>query len=251
MLDAVVLAGSSNSGPLRECSDEASEALIRVGDRPMIRYVVDALLEAKSVNKIVIAGPAKIKDIFPEESVEVVETEGTALENLLRAFKAVDTTRRVLVAACDIPLLTPRAVDDFVRRSREQNIDFFYPIVPMEQIQRRFPGITRTCVKLQEGTFTGGNLFIINPAAVVKCAPLAENFIYYRKSPFHLCRLLGFKFVLKFLVNRLSIPELEKKVSELMGIKGKAVITTFPEIGIDVDKPSDYSIVSAYLDKSA
>ncbi len=251
MLDAVVLAGSPNSGPLRECSKEVNEALITVGDRPMIRYVVEALLQSECIRKVVIAGPSIIKEMFPDEAVEVVEANGTVLENLIRAFSAVNRTRRVLVAACDIPLLTPGAVDDFVRQCREDDIDFFYPIVPMVEIKERFPAITRTSVKLQEGTFTGGNLFIINPEAVARCAPLAENFIYHRKSPIHLCRLLGLKFVLKFLVNRLSIPELEKKVSELLGIKGRAVVTAYPEIGIDVDKPSDYSIVSAYLDRPA
>jgi len=59
------------------------------------------------------------------------------------------------------------------------------------------------------------------------------------------------EFVLKFFLSRLTIPELEKKVSEVLGIKVKAIVTQYPEIGIDVDKPSDYSIVSAYLDQSA
>ncbi len=251
MLDAIVVAGSPNTGPLRECSNENYEAMIRIGQKPMIRYVVDALIASNMVDKVVIAGPAELKGEFPEESVLVAEARGPVIENAIKAMKLVDTSKPIMIATCDIPLLTARAVEDFVKMSRDRDVDFFYPIVSMDEAARRYPGVTRTAVRLKEGTFTGGNLFIVNPAVIPRSAGKAQEFVDYRKSPFHLCRLLGIKFVFKLLFNSLSIPELEAKVSEVFGIKAKAVITLFPEIGIDVDKPSDYSIVSAYLDKPA
>lgn len=251
MLDVVVLAGSANSGPLRECSSESSEAMIRIGLKPMVRYVVEALLESKNINKIVVVGSVGLRNIFPEESVEIVEAEGTAIENLIRGLDFVNTSRPVLISTCDIPLLTVRAVDDFLMLSQDKEIDLFYPIVEMAQINRFFPEIRRTSVNLREGIFTGGNLFLVNPSVIKRCAKKAEEFVYYRKSPFQLCRILGLNFVFKFLINRLSIPEVEEKVSDLLEIRARAVISSFPEIGIDVDKPSDYTIVSAYFDKPA
>ncbi|MFA5880924.1 MAG: nucleotidyltransferase family protein [Eubacteriales bacterium] len=251
MLDAIVIAGSPNSGLLRECSDEAYEALIGIGSKPMIRYVVDALIESQNVNKIAISGPAELKEVFPEDFIEVVEIEGTIIGNAVKALARVDTTHPVLITTCDIPLLTASAVNDFLRLCSDQDIDFFYPIVSMEEVQLHFPGIKRTSAKLQEGTFTGGNLFIVNPAAVPRSAAKAQEFVNFRKSPLKLSRLLGLEFVFKLLFSRLTIPELEKKVSEILGIKVKAVITLYPEIGIDVDKPSDYLIASSYLDKPA
>lgn len=247
MLDVVVLAGSVNSGPLRECSEEANEAMIKIGSKPMIRYVVDALIKAQYIRKIVIVGPNELKKLFSEEFVEVIEATGTAVENLIRGLGFVDTSGKVMIATCDIPLLTAKAVDDFIQTRCEPEVDLYYPIVPMELIHSRFPSIKRTCVKLCEGNFTGGNLFIINPSVVADCEGKVQQFIDYRKSPIHLSRILGVKFVIKFLLNRLSIPELEKKVSQVLGIRGKAVVTMYPEIGVDVDKASDYSIVSAYL----
>ncbi len=251
MLDAIIIAGSLNTGLLRKCSNEACEAMIRIRAKPMIRYVVDALIESQNIKKIVVAGPIELKEVFPEDFIEVVEAKGTIIENTIKALDLVDNTKPVLVAACDIPLLSAKAINDFVKLSEDKGTDFFYPIVSMEEIYRRFTGVKRTFVKLKEGTFTGGNLFIINPAAVRRSADKAQEFINYRKSPLQLCRLLGFKFVIKLLFSNLSIPELEKKVSEVLGIKAKAVITLFPEIGIDVDKPSDYLIVSAHLGKPA
>ncbi|MHB9093165.1 MAG: nucleotidyltransferase family protein [Eubacteriales bacterium] len=251
MFDAIVIAGSPNSGPLSECSNEAYEAMIRIGEKPMIRYVVDALFESKLVNNIAISGPKELKDEFPEETVKVAGLEGTVIGNARKALDLVDTTKPVIIATCDIPLLTAKAVRDFVQLSQEEDVDFFYPIVSMDEVRRQFPEIKRTSVKLEEGTFTGGNLFIVNPEAVPRSAAKAQEFVNFRKSPVKLCQLLGLRFVLKLLFSHLTIPELEKKVSEVLDIKVKAVVTMFPEIGIDVDKPSDYSIVSDYLGKPA
>lgn len=251
MLDAVILAGSLNSGPLRECSGEVNEAMIKIGSKPMIRYVVDALIKSKNINRVVIVGPSEIKGFFPEKSVEVVYHEGSAVKNLVKGLEFVDKSKKTLIAACDIPLLTTQAVDDLISKSKDQEIDFYYPIVPMEIIHRTFPDIKRTSVSLKEGMFTGGNLFIINPWAVERCIDKLEEFISFRKSPIQLCKLLGMTLVIKFLFNRLSISEIEQKASEILRINGRAIITNYSEIGVDVDKPSDYLIVSNYLEKPA
>ena len=58
-----------------------------------------------------------------------------------------------------------------------------------------------------------------------------------------LCRLLGLKFVIKFLLRSLTLKEAEEKVSRLLGgIKGIVVISQHPEVGVDVDKPGDYEL---------
>lgn len=251
MLDAIILAGSLNSGPLRECSDERNEAMIKIAHKPMVRYVAEALFKSKYINKIVIVGSEEIKSVFPEKNVMVIAPDESAVQNLAKSLRYVDSSHNVLVATCDIPLLTPKAVDEFITMTLVDGVDLFYPVVPMHEIRKVFPDIKRTSVKLTEGIFTGGNLFVINPKTVSGCARKVEQFVSFRKSPFKLCRLLGMKFVVKFLLNKLSIAEIEAKVSDLLGIKGRAVITCYPEIGVDIDKPSDYSIVSAFLHKPA
>lgn len=249
LLDAVILAGSPNTGTLRECSDETYEAAIRLGHKPMIRYVVDALLQSGEIDRIAVTGPPQLKDEFPEEQVVMAQVEGTVIGNTISALSLVDNTKHVLIATCDIPLLTPCAVKDLIEACRRETADFYYPIVPMPEVDRCFPGIKRTAVKLREGTFTGGNLFIVNPGMLIKNAAKAQEFVNYRKSPLKLSKLLGFSFVFKLLLNRLSIPELEKKISDMMGLTAKAVITMFPEIGVDLDKPSDYQVISKFLDR--
>lgn len=251
MYDAVILAGSPNTGPLAECCEENYEALIKIGDKPMVRYVVDALLNSKLVNKIAISGPKELAEYFPEDSVIVVEPEGTVIGNALKAFEVIDAAKPVIISTCDIPLLTGEAVVDFIKLCQATNADFYYPIVSMEEASQKYPGVKRTSAKIKEGKFTGGNIFVLNRGLTSRVTAKAQEFVNLRKSPLQLAKLLGFKFVFKLLFGKLTIPELEAKVSEVLGLKVKAVITLFPEIGIDVDKPSDYSLVSKFLEKLA
>lgn len=251
MYDAIVLAGSPNTGPLAECSEEKYEALIKIGNKPMVRYVVDALLDSKLINKISISGPKELAVFFPEKSVVVVEPEGTVIGNALKALELVDAAKPIIISTCDIPLLTAEAVIDFIKLCEGIDADFFYPIVSMEDAIQKFPDVKRTSAKIKEGKFTGGNIFVLNKGLNSTITAKAQEFVNLRKSPLQLSRLLGFKFVFKLLFGSLTIPELEAKVSEVLGLKVKAVITLFPEIGIDVDKPSDYTIVSIFLRKPA
>jgi len=49
--------------------------------------------------------------------------------------------------------------------------------------------------------------------------------------------------LLKFLTRSLTIAEAEQKASMLLGrIKGVVVVSKYPEVGVDVDKPDDLAL---------
>lgn len=252
MYNAVVLAGSPNTGPLKECSRARNEALIKIGSRYMVEYVVETLVQSQLIGKIVVVGPQKeLSKVLKHPRIIVAEGGATAVESLQLGLRYIENNDPVLIATSDIPLLTVEAVEDFINLCRAKQADVYYPIVPREAIQEIYPDVERTYVSLQEGVFTGGNLFLVNPSVVDKCAELAQVIVNLRKSPFRLCQLLGLKFVIKFLLKQLALPEVEEKVSELLGITGVAVISRYPEVGVDVDKPSDLAVVSACLGRTA
>ena len=45
--------------------------------------------------------------------------------------------------------------------------------------------------------------------------------------------------------------EVEVRVEELIKLKGAGVVSLYPEIGIDVDKPSDLQFARAVLEQRA
>jgi molybdopterin-guanine dinucleotide biosynthesis protein A len=247
--DAVVLAGSPNQGQLRECSPVDNEALIPIGNRIMLDYVVAALLKANSVNRVAVVGPkAQLKNIYTDNSrIILAEAGDSVINSLLKGIEALKPNNHILVVTGDIPLLSGDAVDSFVAKCTDQNVDMYYPVVTKEINEERYPQVKRTYIRLKEGIFTGGNIFLVNPFKVERCAEKGNELISIRKSPLALSKQIGLLFILRFLLRQLSLKEVELQFSKLLGIRGKAVIIDFPEIGIDVDKPSDLELVRKVL----
>lgn len=246
-VDAIVLAGASNQGLLKSESEVEYEALIDVAGRPIVDYVIQALLGSKHIEKIVLVGPQPLETMYSNSQIFVVRSGGSLAENIKLGLTRVTGQRQVLLVTADIPLLTSEAVDDFLRRCQEKKAAIYYPIVSREANERAYPGVKRTYVKLVEGVYTGGNLALIEPVVVNRCYKLLERAIAMRKKPLQLIRMLGFKFILKFAFNRLTISEIEKQAQKILGFVGVAVPCPYPEIGIDVDKPSDLELVRQAL----
>lgn len=248
MADALVLAGRPNTGALAAVSPEPWEALIDIAGRPMVVRVVDALRQADRVARIAVVGPSgPLGEVLPP-GVLVVEAGGTLEENLRRGFAALaPQDRPVLVTACDVPLLTGATVDAFLAACAERPAAFHYPIVERAACEARFPGVRRTYAALREGTFTGGNIFLVAPSVVGPLLDLLERFYAARKSPLRLAWLLGPGILVKFLLRRASIGDVERLFVRLTGQVGRAVIFPHPEVGVDVDKPDDLDLVRRLL----
>jgi len=248
MVGAVVLAGSPNDGRLKECSPAAYEALIPINARPMVEYVCAALQASANVAEVVAVGPVEqLTDALGARGVRVAPAGKTILENVQIGIRALPAVKRVLVAASDIPLLTKEAVDDFLAHCCDETVDLYYPVVARDVVEGRFTGVKRTYVSLRDGTFTGGNLFLINPEILPRCLPKGEQLVAARKNPLQLSRLVGLTLMVKLITRRLTLREAQIKVSRLLGIKGAAVISRYPEVGVDVDKPGDLELVKKIL----
>lgn len=251
-VDAVVLAGAKNDGPLRACSSVDSEALITIGEKTMVEYVVDALDGSSYVKKIMVVGPrSELNELFYRDSVEIVDAGASIVENVKLGLERVSEPEWVLVVGSDIPLLTVEGVDDFLKKCDVKAADFFYPVVKKSIVEKKFGDSKRTYVKLRDGIFTGGNMFLVRAQVVEACIAKGQEFIELRKNPVALCRAVGLGFLFKFVTGAMSVAEAERTVSEFLGVRGKAVISDYPEVGVDVDKPEDYQIINRLLLKRA
>lgn len=246
-LDAVVLAGADNHGSLAACTDTPYEAMIDIQGRPMVEYVVDALRASAHVDRIAVVGPEHVLGpVLADKVFRVVQSGEGIVENLLIGLEILQPRGKILVVTSDIPLLTTDAIDDFLARCEKREADIYYPICRKENNEAKYPGMRRTYVALREGTFTGGNIFLLNPATVVKWRKEIERAVAVRKSPIGMAKLLGFRLMVKFLLRTLSVQEAEERVAKVLGCPVAAVETTYPEIGVDVDKPSDLELVTRH-----
>lgn len=248
-INAIILAGGKASDEIQQLTGVTNRALVPIAGRSMIDYVVDALASSTSVDRIVVVG-----DVPASSRYESVPDQGGLFDNLLAGLKAAggDFT---LVATSDIPFLTPDAVDDFVSTAAARNVDIGYPIVDMDAYKKRFADMKRTTVKLREGTFTGGNMMLLRTEFMVGQQVRIKQAYAARKNVLRLAMLLGPNVLMRLIVSQtlapsvLNLPLLEAAVGRVLGANATvaAVITQYPEIGTDVDKPDDIASAEKIL----
>lgn len=248
-VNVILLAGAANTGPLKDISPATNEALIEIGGKPMVQYVINGLRQSSEVHRIVVvAPPGELEPHITGQSLEFVPSAGNIVDNIVAAAKTLPTDTEILIATSDIPLITGEMVDGFITLCRQKPAELYYPIVEKSLGESKYPFVKRTYVHLREGVFTGGNLFLVDARVIERTAPRVRRFMENRKNPIKLAGLLGYSFLLRYLLlKNLRLYELEKKVSEMWGVKGAVIICPWPEIGIDVDKPSDLQLARAIL----
>ncbi len=249
MFDAIILAGGGKTEPLTDQEGVTNKAFIEIHGRPMIGYIINALLGSPSIEKIVAVGPEKELEELLEQGYNfaLFPEEGSLLENLAAGLKGVDQERLCLVLTGDIPLIDRGVIEGFLERCAPFDGDFYYPILSRERCRERYPQMKRTYVRLREGYFTGGNVALLRPGWFNLCRSQLDLFVAYRKKPLKLFRILPAIFILKFLMNTLTVTDLERYLSLMMQAGAHAVPCDFVEIGTDVDKTSDLEIVRQAL----
>lgn len=245
MFSAVVLAGGGKQEPLTEQEGVTNKAFINLEGQALLSYTLKALEEASHISEIVVVGPSKeLKELQGRGYKFIIAAERESmLDNLASGFEQVDSDRLCFVATGDIPLVNGEIIDSFIDLCSPHDSDFYYPVLNKEDFMLKFPETERTYVRLKEGFITGGNIALLNPGWFLNNKKNLELFISYRKKPLKLMRLMPISFIPKYLLKTLSIDDLVRHLSALLQLKARAVKFERIEIGIDVDKLSDLSLV--------
>lgn len=245
-INAIVLAGDSRKGSIQEGVDNKS--FLPINGKPMVEYVLDALRESPLINKISIIGPSDLlKEHLGDKIDHYMEDRGSLFDNVKAGTKPFANDQAVLIVTSDIPMITGWMITDFVQRCMDQGGDFCYPIVEKKLNEKRFPGVERTYIRLKDGTYTGGNVIYLNPAVIGSCEEFAKKIIAFRKQPLKTGKMLGVKFLAGLMLGMLTVPKVEERFRKLLNIQASAIIVSYPEIGNDVDKPSDLDMVIQYF----
>lgn len=168
--------------------------------------------------------------------------------NLLEADGGEEAlSANLLLMTVDIPLFTAQQLGEFISLAQASGADGVWPIVERARVEERFAGSQRTYVRTRQGTFTGGNAFLVRPRLLRENSELLRKVYSSRKNPMALAGLFGLGLVMKLMSGRISIPELEDWFSQRFGAHLELMVFDHPEIAIDIDKYSDYLLAREIL----
>jgi hypothetical protein len=115
-------------------------------------------------------------------------------------------------------------------------------------MEARFPDSRRTYTPLKEGPVCGGDMNMLATRLAADDNPLWLKISETRKNIFKQTSLIGIDTLIKLVLRQLSIREAEAVASRRMGVRGRAVLCPYAEVGMDVDKPFQYEIVRRELE---
>lgn len=274
MTDAVILAGGTipqRETAFREMAGGDCKSLIPLHGRTMVGHVVAALRNTQSIRRVAVVGPPCLQshpDCAPADLV-LQEAEGRA-ENLFRALEALPDAERVLMVTADTPLVTGPMLDD-VLSHLGPDVDLGYVVVRAESVLRHFGDRPApppdesgrempnwVTVSLRDGTFTGASCLLVRPEAAQRVRPFIQgifdnremgNVVRVLRPVLGLGFLLRAALVLRFPTFRalLSIADIERRLSQGLGLVCRTYVSPHPELALDVDHLTDMPIAEREL----
>ena len=255
-MDAVVLAGGipGPDDPLYPYTQGEPKALVDIAGKPMAQWVLDAIGQAKHIDHVLIVGVDPSSTLTCNKPLHFLPDRGHILENAKAGLRTIaeqnPNATHFLLASSDIPSVTAEIVDWRVENSFGYEVDIDYVVVNRETMESRFPGAQRTFVQLKDHELCGGDLNIVR-ITLIEQEELWQRIIAARKNVFKQASLVGFDILFLLLTRQLTLEGAERRVSKKLGIKGRACLSPFAELAMDMDKPHQLELLRKDLTPSS
>ncbi|MCC6300868.1 MAG: nucleotidyltransferase family protein [Anaerolineales bacterium] len=256
-MDAIVLAGGipNPEDPLYSYVKGDAKALVDIAGKPMVQWALDALGESKRVENVIVAGLSPKNSLTCKKPLHFLSNQGRMLANIVAGIKkSMEINKKskyVLVVSSDIPALKPHMVDWLVDTSMQTKDDLYYGVCTREVMEKRFPDSRRTYTKLKDAELCGSDINICHVRMATEHLDLWESLLGARKSPLAQASKLGLGLLFALATRQLTLDEAVNRISERIGIKGRAIVWPHAEPCMDVDKPHQLEILRADLAKQA
>lgn len=257
--DVVVLGGGDPGDPFAAAHGVSVKPLVALAGQAMALYVLRALRACPEVGQIAYVGPVppggedlidlRVTDhgtLIGNLEVGVAALQGSRMEGS-QVDHSSDQPERVMVITADIPLITARMISDVLQAAPDAGL--VYPVVRRKECEAAYPGVKRTYAHLKDGAFTGGNLFLLDASLVDLFLPRLRQVLAARKQPLKLAALIGPLVLLRLVTGQLSIEQLQERVSSILGVRARALITPHAAVGTDIDKEEDLELARQVLER--
>ncbi|HTU70709.1 MAG TPA: NTP transferase domain-containing protein [Candidatus Baltobacteraceae bacterium] len=240
---AVVLAGGGPDEVAALQPGAINKAFVRIGGIALVERTLRALRASTLVGRIIVVAPQAVHADAALAGADERRADGTKIQiSLSNGLALLPPDEIVLVSTSDLPILTPDCVDDFIEHAYDVDADIGYGCVERTVHEALFPEVPHTWARLREGTYCGGGLIAIKPRALPALERFIERLGAARKNPLQLASLFGWDVMARFAFGRLSIASAERRASQLLGASVCAIVSPYPETGVNVDRASDVAL---------
>jgi len=257
---------SNHDDPLLMKAGVTNKAMIEIGGRKIIEYVLEAVDHSKFVDEIFIVGiTGQDIDYQPSHSVSFIPSVGSRMDTLHNLLDFMEEKyhgslpSRIMSFSADIPLLKADIIDTIIQQLQDEygshydDIQLFYPLIPKDLVLEEYPWANKRFRKFTEGKFATGDFMIFDPGVLRN--PEVEEFtskvMTNRKQIVKLLLKFDIFAPIKYLLGRLSArDDIFPFIEEYLGVKVDLMIADYPEICLDLDYPEDLEKFESYFNPS-
>jgi len=257
LINGIVLAGGRIPTSFAESVGTDIKGLIPIGGHAAVEYVVAAMRQAPGIQKIVLVGDKAAFVHHPvAEHLDGIIDEGPDIwHNLMRALRYLQGDRRVLLSTADTPLLTGEALCAFLKAC-DPEADLCYPVTRRQPTRSVFGRRLWVFLPLREGWITHTCNILFDPRLVLKNQDFVERFLSNRKDLWGAAGTIGIAFMVRFFLGwyfpflRYHIGDIAHHIEAITGArKCQGILLDYPEIALDIDKPSDVEEIEAFMER--
>ena len=254
-MDALVIAGGipQPDEPLYAYTRGEPKAMLDIHGKPIIQWVLDAISGASQVENVVVIGLAESSRLTCSKPVTYLPNQVGMIENIISGINQIleihPNATKFLLATSDIPGITSEMVDWEIEATQDVDVDLCYFVVKREVIEQRYPGSRRTFTRLTDAEVCGADLHVLHTSIASLDPEIYQRLIASRKNPLKQAAILGFDTLLFMLMHTITLDKAVDKITARLHITGRAMVSPYAEIAMDVDKPHQLEMMREDLAK--
>lgn len=247
-IKAVVLAGGPPDAVAALTPGAPNKAFVPIAGKALVERTLAALRATPAVGRIIVVTPTDAHERRELAAADELRPDGaTMLASLRSGLQGMPLDEPVLVCASDLPVLSRRALEEFLSLAALRDADLTYGCVERTAHQRQFGDTPHTWARLRDGTFCGAGVVMLRARVVPALDGLLGRLGGARKNPLRLAAIFGPRALLRYAAGRLSLAEVERRATQLLGAPAAAAVCAHAEIAINVDRPSDVALAERLL----
>jgi len=247
-----------------------SKCMLPMHGKRVLDWQLESMCESPHVGDIYLIGlspdefpcPQKLNYVSTESTTTILEKIILGSQIIINKYPELD---HLIISTGDVPGISTESIDKFFMELDQNNdADVLLSAVPEDITLIEFPEHRRVVGRFKDQAIYMGEFFAFRHTIIPtlldeidQLTKLRRKFIR-RSDTSKLIPVMGYlakkprlwMLILKYLLGKLSVGEIESILSRVYRMKLKVIIISDPGFGMDMDLPEDYQKLSDYVLKT-